>query len=72
MTGAEGRDPVDRAVHRLAVLAPDQHRAAAVRERCRRRLRRPSPARLVVPALFTGLCLLYLTALVHDALALLR
>jgi hypothetical protein len=72
VSGAGGGDPVDRALYRLAVLAPDQDRVAAVRERCRRRMRRSSPARLVVPALCTGLCLLYLTALVYNALALLR
>jgi hypothetical protein len=65
-------DPVARAVGRLAVLSPDARRAERLRERCRRRMRRPPRARFVVPALFTGLCLLYLIALVHDSMALLR
>jgi hypothetical protein len=67
-----GADPVERAVSRLVVLPPDPRRATRVRARCRHRMQRASKARLVVPALFTGLCLLYLSALVHDALAVLR
>ena len=62
-------DPVLRSISRLAVLTPDEERAAALRARCRARLRRTrKPARVLGPALLAGLCLLYLSALVLEVL----
>jgi hypothetical protein len=53
------------------VLSPDARRAALVRERCRARMRRaPEPRRMLGPALFGSLCVLYLAALVLDVLRL--
>jgi hypothetical protein len=67
----DASDPIVRSLQRLGLLAPDERRAAQVRERCRARLRRP-PARerRLVPALVTGLCVLYLSAIVLDVLRL--
>ena len=64
-------DPVVRGLGRLPVLTPDARRAARLRERCRAQLRRtPKPRRVLGPALFTGLCVLYLSALFLDVLRL--
>ena len=64
-------DPVLRSISRLAVLTPDERRAAQLRERCRAQMRRaPTPERRLGPVLFTGLCVLYLSALVLDVLRL--
>jgi len=67
----DASDLVLRSISRLAVLTPDERRAAQLRERCRARMRRaPKPERRVGPVLFTGLCVLYLSALVLDVLRL--
>jgi hypothetical protein len=67
----DSSDPVLRSVSRLALLTPDERRAARLRERCRTRMRRaPKPERTLGPVLFTGLCVLYLSALVLDVLRL--
>lgn len=71
MIGDHRSDPVLRDISRLAVLAPDARRAAQLRARCRARLRRaPQPTRVLGPVLFTALCVLYLSALVLDAMRL--
>jgi hypothetical protein len=60
-----------RGVSQLPVLTPDQRRSAQVRARCRARMRRaPKPERRLGPVLLTGLCVLYLSALVLDVLRL--
>ena len=60
-----------RNVSQLPVLTPDERRAAQVRARCRDRMRRPPESgRKLGPVLFTGLCVLYLSALVLDVLRL--
>ena len=65
----DASDPVLRSIRGLAVLTPDERRAAQLRERCRAQMRRaPKPVRRLGPALFTGLCALYLSALVLDIL----
>ena len=67
----DASDPVLRSLGRLTVLTPDDRRAARLRERCRAQMRRPpKPRRVLGPALFTGLCVLYLSALVLDVLRL--
>ena len=67
----DASDPVLRDIGRLAVLTPDGHRAARLRERCRAQLRRrPEPRRALGPVVFTGLCVLYLSALALDVLRL--
>jgi hypothetical protein len=66
----DAADPVVRQLRRLEMLAPDQRRAEQIRERCRGRLRRPPPASRLGPALVTGLCVLYLFAIVIDVLRL--
>jgi hypothetical protein len=68
----DASDPVLRSISRLAVLTPDERRAARLRKRCRAQMRRaPKPVRRLGPVLFTGLCVLYLSALVLDVLRLL-
>jgi hypothetical protein len=55
----------------LTVLTPDERRAAQLRARCRAKMRlAPRPRRALGPALFTGLCVLYLWALAFDVLRL--
>jgi len=67
----DASDPVLRSLGRLPVLTPDERRAARLRERCRARMRpAPTPSRVLGPALFTGLCVLYLSALFLDVLRL--
>ena len=65
-------DPVLRHVSRLPGLVPDPRRAARVRARCRATLTPPVPdkRRPLAPMLLAGLCLLYLSAIVHDVLRL--
>ena len=65
-------DPVLRRVRRLTVLSSDEQRAGRLRARCRARLARraPRPSRQFGPAVLTGFCLLYLSAIVHDMLQL--
>jgi hypothetical protein len=65
-------DPILRHVSRLPGLTPDRQRADGVRARCRAKLAPPVPKkqRHVAPALLAGLCLLYLSAVVHDVLQL--
>ena len=65
----DASDPVLRSISRLAVLTPDDRRAARIRERCRAQmLLAPKPVRRLGPVLFAGLCVLYLSALVLDLL----
>lgn len=67
----DAADPIVRSLRRLAMLAPDERRAAQVRERCRARMRRPPTQKhRLGPVLVTGLCVLYLSALVLDVLRL--
>lgn len=67
----DASDPVLRALSRLPVLSPDERRAARLRARCHARLRRaPEPKRSLGPVLLTGLCVLYLSALVLDVMKL--
>jgi hypothetical protein len=69
--GDDASDPVLRRISRLPVLIPDNRRAAQLRARCRARMQRaPQPRRVLGPALFTGLCVLYLSALAFDVLRL--
>ena len=71
MIGDDASDPVVRRISRLPVLIPDDRRAAQVRARCRARMQRAPQARRVLgQALFTGLCVLYLSALALDVLRL--
>ena len=72
MTTDSPSDPVARALACLIPLAPDKARSAHVRQRCQARMRHTRPVRMLVPALLTGLCMLYLSALVLDVLRLLR
>ena len=67
----DASDPILRSISRLAVLTPDERRAAQLRERCRAQMRRaPKPVRRLGSVLFTGLCVLYLSAIVLDLLRL--
>jgi hypothetical protein len=67
----DASDLVLRSISRLAVLTPDDRRAAQLRARCRAQMRRaPKPERRLGLVLFTGLCVLYLSALVLDVLRL--
>jgi hypothetical protein len=61
-------DPILRIVGRLTVLSPDRRRTERVRARCRVTLQRRSPVkpRRLAPALIAGMCVLYLSALVHE------
>lgn len=64
-------DHLLRQVSRLTVLAPDERRAERLRAHCRAKLaQRPARAaqRPFGPAIFAGLCLLYLSAIVRDVL----
>ena len=64
-------DPLLRDISQLAVLRPDERRAAQLRERCRARMQRsPEPKPVLGAVLCTGLCVLYLSALVLDVLRL--
>ena len=70
MTADDAPDPVLLGINRLTVLTPDERRAALVRERCRARMRHaPKRKRALGPALFGGLCVVYLTALLLDVAA---
>jgi len=52
-------------------LTPDERRAERFRERSRSQMRRPpKPGSVLGPVLFTGLCVIYLGALVLDVLRL--
>jgi hypothetical protein len=73
------RDPVLRSLERLPLLKPDEARAERVRARCRsgisRRRRRPEHSErgantAVLEVTLAGLCVMYLSAVVHDALRL--
>ena len=77
MTFGDANDPMLRALERLPAASPDEARAARVRVRChavleRVRQRRERPTRgstalqIVEAALVGGLCLLYLTAVLHE------
>ncbi len=67
----DASDLVPRGISRLAVLTPDERRAALLRERCRAQMRRaPKPVRRLGSVLLTGLCVLYLSAIVLDVLRL--
>lgn len=70
MTLDESSDLELQGVSRLPVLAPDQDRAERLRARCRARLARrtPAPRRRYSAALLAGICLVYLSAVVHDVL----
>ncbi len=72
MTLDHDTDPLLRSVSHLQVLTPDEGRAERLRARCRARLAQRAPANnpRFVPALITGLCLVYLSAIVHDVLRL--
>lgn len=72
MTFDASSDPILRSVSRLTVLTSDEGRAGRLRARCRMKLgrRAPAPKRAVGPAVVAGLCLLYLSAVVHDVLRL--
>jgi hypothetical protein len=61
-----------RSISRLVVLTPDERRAERFRERSRLQMRRPppKPGSVLGPVLFTGLCVIYLGALVLDLLRL--
>ena len=67
-------DPLCRRVSQLTVLTPDERRAERLRARCRAKLaaRAPRTRRPFAPAVFAGLCLLYLSAIVRDVLQLIR
>lgn len=67
----DASDLVLRSVSQLPALTPDQQRSAQLRARCRARMRRgPKPEHRLGPVLFTGLCVLYLSALLLDVLRL--
>jgi hypothetical protein len=67
----DASDRVLRSLRQLPMLSPDERRSAQLRARCRARMRRaPKPERSLGPVLFTGLCVLYLSALVLDVLRL--
>ena len=67
----EQSDPVLRSVSELPMLTPDEQRSARIRARCRAKMQRePKPPRRLGPALFTGLCVLYVSALLLDVLRL--
>lgn len=65
-------DPILRTVSQLPVLIPDQRRAERLRERCRAKLARRAPENegRLSQALIAALCLVYLSAVVHDVLRL--
>ncbi len=68
----DASDPLLRDVSGLPVLSPDHRRAERVRARCRARLERPAPGKkgALGHAVFAGLCLAYLSAVVLDVLRL--
>lgn len=81
MTLGDANDPVLRALANLPAAASDVAREARVRARCRAaleqvRLRRERPARrstvahAIEAALVGGLCLLYLSTVIREALQL--
>ena len=72
MTTDHDNDPILLSVRRLQILTPDDARTERVRARCRARLGDRGPARnhQFGPALIAGLCVLYLSAIVHDVLRL--
>lgn len=72
MTIDHDTDPILRSVRQLPMLAPDRGRADRLRARCRARLEHRGAVkdRRLGPALIAGLCLLYLSAIVHDVLRL--
>ncbi len=73
-------DPVLRSLERLPLLEPDQARAERVRARCRSGIsrhrqrvahsERGADAALLEVTLVGVLCVMYLSAVVHDALRL--
>lgn len=65
-------DALLRQVGRLTVLTSDEQRAGRLRARCRASLARraPQPSRRLGPAVLAGLCVLYLSAVVHDVMQL--
>jgi hypothetical protein len=73
-------DPVLRSLERLPLLTPDQARAERVRARCRagfsrhrqrvEHSERVANAALLELTLVGVLCVMYLSAVVHDALRL--
>jgi len=77
MTFGDPNDPMLRALRHLPDAAPDEARESRVRARChaaleRARRRRDRAAggsaglRIVEAALVGGLCLLYLSAVLHE------
>ena len=71
MIGDDASDPFLRGLEQLAALTPDERRAVRLRARCHAQLRRaPEPQRRLGPVLFTGLCVLYVSALVLDVMKL--
>lgn len=81
MTSGNADDPLLRGLARLPAAAPDEARAARSRARChaafeRARLRRERPARrstairIVEAAFVGGLCLLYLSTVILEAVRL--
>ena len=80
MTNDEIDDPILRRVSRLRLLTPDPLRAERLRARCRRKIARrrkpvrrdPAfvelPDRILAPAFVGALSVLYLTAIVYNAL----
>ena len=72
MTTDHDNDPILLSVSRLQILTPDEARTERLRARCRARLgdRVPATNHRFGPALIAGLCVLYLSAIVHDVLRL--
>lgn len=73
MTIDEHTDPLLRAISRLPAVKPDEQRAERLRARCRARLIRRAPDNQTPglgPALVAGVCLAYLSAVVHGVLRL--
>ena len=67
----DASDRVLRSLSQLPMLTSDEQRSAQLRARCRARMRpAQKPKRRLGPVLFTGLCVLYLSALVLDVLRL--
>jgi hypothetical protein len=67
----DAADLVQRRISGLVVLTPDEQRAEQFRRRCRAQMRcTPKPRSMLAPVLLTGLCMIYLGALVLDLLRL--
>ena len=72
MTCGDSSDRILRGVSQLPILTPNEDRAERLRAGCRARLARraPEPRRAYGSALLAGICLLYLSAIVHHVLRL--